>query len=441
MGTTSPNSEKRQITDINERRKLQNRVAQRKYRTRQKTRMKLAEAVLNDYTYIHPTLGTIQSKKKSPLTMECDRSSASYPDLSSYAEICSETRSETQATRARQLTSQRTCFRESVDNNQADSHAQLSRCLNRQEMFYGISGETEFSEGDTRDRVECIDPNLTRGWLDMDLRSGTPNSSTVVDCGLCTVGANSQPPTRTNVQEAIETLELFEPNDQRKTENLPREPCGSCPSSSHGYSPTSGNPSTLLLTPSESLMNSVIVTSDSPLLAADDKSPGDLVISEANTHGPKEDQFSPLMTAISLGRLDIARILLQSGAPLDIPDDSGKTALHRAVGRRELHMVEALLNLGAEMLATDHEGNSLLHIAVKTNSLSITRLLLERYKSCRELKDAQLGHGCRQHGNQVHSESWIDLRNREGMTAVHLSVIFNRPEILQLLVKYSANVN
>nr|AGQ43604.1 HC-toxin bZIP transcription factor [Alternaria jesenskae] len=445
MNVDSSSSERHQPTDINERRKLQNRVAQKKYRTRQKTRMKLAEAVLNDISYFHPAFATIPSKKKSPSAAEGDLLGDSCPDLSTATETRPETHPETRAkthsTRARQSSNHLTYSSESVDNNQADSGVQPSQCLDRQEVFCGFSGESEFSEGDPQNRMKCIDPVLTHGWLDMDFYSSTPKSSTVIDCGLYTMGANGQLQTKPNFQEAVENLELCESNDRRVRGDLHEVAPGTRSTSSRGCSPTLRNPSTLLLTPSESALSLNIVTSNSSLPAALDESLDDPVMSGVTTPGTMENQSTPLMTAISLGRLDIAKILLKSGATLDTPDDSGKTALHRAVGRGELHVVETLLELGADMLATDHKGNSLLHVAVKTNSLNMTKMLLERYESGKELGETQHRRGCRRHGNQLCDELWINFRNKDGMTAVHLSVLWNRVEILGLLVKHGADVN
>ncbi|KAK7423076.1 hypothetical protein QQZ08_009243 [Neonectria magnoliae] len=86
---------------------------------------------------------------------------------------------------------------------------------------------------------------------------------------------------------------------------------------------------------------------------------------------------NPLLTAVMLGNLEVARLLLGSSAKLDDPDHSGNTNLHHAVQRGEVSMASALLELGADVTTTNSDSKGLLHTAVQNNDLEMVRMLLE----------------------------------------------------------------
>lgn len=61
-----------------------------------------------------------------------------------------------------------------------------------------------------------------------------------------------------------------------------------------------------------------------------------------------------LMAAASRGRVEVVRLLLDRGLPLDARDSSGLTALHAAVDEGHLPVVEELVGRGASMSIRDH---------------------------------------------------------------------------------------
>ncbi len=65
------------------------------------------------------------------------------------------------------------------------------------------------------------------------------------------------------------------------------------------------------------------------------------------------------------GNLEIVRRLLASGVNPNIPDDAGRTAVHRAASGGGPRILAALLRAGGKPNVRDRDGNAPLHIAIK----------------------------------------------------------------------------
>jgi len=141
---------------------------------------------------------------------------------------------------------------------------------------------------------------------------------------------------------------------------------------------------------------------------------------------------TPVMTEISRGKLDIARLLIGSGAKIDVPDVQGKTNLHYAVQRGDAKIAQSLLELGANVMGTDEAGITALHMAVEGDNEGMVNLLLEY---CRE-KDRTASSA----GDQGLLHRCINSRDGENMTPVHLCVVMERVEILKILLHHGADV-
>lgn len=171
-----------------------------------------------------------------------------------------------------------------------------------------------------------------------------------------------------------------------------------------------------------------------------------------------ETSTNPLLTAISMGNLEIARLLIQAGAKLDIADSTGNTPLHRAVKRGDVSTVTSLLEVGADVLKLSGEGSSPLHMAVEAGNEEVVRALLQwcashengsnEDKQEQQTEDAQtkalamaLGPCAGSAAGRDLLRRCIDARNGINMTAVHLSVMLQRVDILRILLEHGADVN
>lgn len=70
-------------------------------------------------------------------------------------------------------------------------------------------------------------------------------------------------------------------------------------------------------------------------------------------------------TARTPGNLKIVRQLLASGVNPNVPDDAGRTAVHRAASGGGARILDALLRAGGKPDVRDGDGNAPLHIAIK----------------------------------------------------------------------------
>jgi ankyrin repeat protein len=75
---------------------------------------------------------------------------------------------------------------------------------------------------------------------------------------------------------------------------------------------------------------------------------------------------SALHKACLDGNVDIVRMLLEKGSPLDGRDDQGFTPLLAAASQRHFEIVKMLLELGANPSLSNESQSSLLHYLIRT---------------------------------------------------------------------------
>ncbi|GKU05949.1 hypothetical protein FLAG1_08954 [Fusarium langsethiae] len=354
------------ITDANERRKAQNRVAQRNYRSRQKLRVEIAESILYDLPpHIRSAVGSKGRRWLTALQSE----SQELRELSAA------------------LTSQQAPGVSDRDE-QGNEITQLSA--------YPMLADTAADSGDG-------------DIADLDLASFTPGDDWI-DPQMDWTAAMSL------------TGESSTSHSQARTVS----PEASIPAPAPGTTAPQARP------PSR----------PEPAPTADVPPPATVAPLDVTNGIKHRDSFypvrssleskTPVMTAISRGKLDIARLLIGSGAKIDVPDMHGKTNLHYAVQRGDIRMAQSLLELGANVTTTDAAGMTALLMAVEGDNESMVKLLLEW---CQE-KDRNAGST----GDQGLLHRCINYRDGKNMTPVHLCVVMERVEILKTLLHYGADV-
>lgn len=127
---------------------------------------------------------------------------------------------------------------------------------------------------------------------------------------------------------------------------------------------------------------------------------------------PDEGNCTPLIIAAYKGLEEVAILLIESGANLELSDKNGRTALIWAAFRGEDEMVLLLLDAGANMEARDNYGR--------------TALLWACYKGKNKVVDALLELGA----DQTAATSY-------GETGLLRAVRYNNTEVVRLLVKKS----
>ena len=91
--------------------------------------------------------------------------------------------------------------------------------------------------------------------------------------------------------------------------------------------------------------------------------------------------------AQALGEMEVFRLLLEHGADVNAADETGKTALMRAVEMKNMEAVKLLLEKGADINAADAHGQTPLVSAMKAKNVKAASLLLELGASLDVAKD------------------------------------------------------
>ncbi len=142
-----------------------------------------------------------------------------------------------------------------------------------------------------------------------------------------------------------------------------------------------------------------------------------LLLARANPNARNHKGQTPLHEAFAAAAWDIAYVLLDKGARLDVRDNVGRTPLFACVSRG-CPMLDRLAASGAAFDVRDNAGNSLLHEAAASNdtSGSMAQMLVAR-------------------GAQV------DAKNLEGKTALHIAADRNNHAMVRLLLDKGVSAN
>jgi uncharacterized protein len=92
------------------------------------------------------------------------------------------------------------------------------------------------------------------------------------------------------------------------------------------------------------------------------------------------------------GDLDALRQAISRGVDVNLKNELGSTALHRAIAGKQYEAVEELLSLGADVALQDAGGSTALHYAIEHKLPQVLRALLEKCPSAASISD--------KHGNQ-----------------------------------------
>ncbi|KAK1590724.1 ankyrin repeat-containing domain protein [Colletotrichum navitas] len=385
------------ITDISERRKAQNRIAQRNYRSRQRMRIELAEAILLDLPHL-----------KSAATQQ------RWNELSSASGSNSRSRKP-----------------DFFDTSyQPDSTASL----------FGVPGLEDFDSTSSPTNFDCIataqnlvDAPTTATQTTMLAASPT---ETQHQTRMQLPTADASPQTKSSQIEQC----LTPAGSQRHSHDSPSDVFTCLDDVNvgglHTFQPYDLQRLTL------DYQDSV----DSPSLSTEASKSGSVASgSRLKELGPSSfiagarDSVSihnatpactPLLSAVTRGNLEIARMLINNGCKVDAKSRSGKTALHLAVERGDTAAARTLLDLGADITILDESGMSVFHRAIIRDDIEQLRGLL---KWCEEKSRQQPFEGL--------LERCVNIKDTQNRTLVHLTVFMENVEILKLLLQYGADVN
>lgn len=176
----------------------------------------------------------------------------------------------------------------------------------------------------------------------------------------------------------------------------------------------------------------------------------------AKPDGPPGNRISPLLRAIEKNYVGIVQLLLKYGGNVDLADKHGRSALMVAAWQNHWHILNELLRKGADVNKTDNEGKNVLHSLAADSHCNwgsyVIDLLLKTNIAVNgqdEQKRTPL-HWASALGKKELCEMLltrpklpranIHAIENKSKTPLHLAVIHNREDIVDLLIHYGADV-
>lgn len=134
------------------------------------------------------------------------------------------------------------------------------------------------------------------------------------------------------------------------------------------------------------------------------------------TEGGSIEEWSPLMSAVVAGKLEIVRALVKSGARVNYLNSMAVNALWIAANKGDLEIVRYLSKQGAYLNNSNYEDVTPLMAAAMNGHFDVVRFL-------------------------VASKAKLDLRHKEGDTALMFALGQKYTDIARFLIDSGANVN
>ena len=158
-----------------------------------------------------------------------------------------------------------------------------------------------------------------------------------------------------------------------------------------------------------------------------------------------------LIHLIKRGRHDLAKLLIDEGADVNLQDETGSRPLHTAVRTGSPEMVSLLLETGSDVIMQDVTGLSALHVACIQGPVEIVRLLIsagsktdqasineDRMTACM-IAATQGLEGCLD--LLLYSGAKPDLADAWGLTALHMAVNNVHLSCVMTLIHHNCKVN
>ena len=102
---------------------------------------------------------------------------------------------------------------------------------------------------------------------------------------------------------------------------------------------------------------------------------------DINQLGPSWYEGTALHLAVRDGHLDIAQLLIEQGAAVDVRGNNDYTPLHNAAWNGNLEMVKLLLNAGADINVTNYAGITPLVCAFRNDQVEVVQFIEGKLQS------------------------------------------------------------
>lgn len=136
----------------------------------------------------------------------------------------------------------------------------------------------------------------------------------------------------------------------------------------------------------------------------------------SKTEGGSIEEWSPLMSAVVAGKMDIVKALVKSGAWVNYMNSLAVNPLWIAANKGDLEMIRFLASKGAHINNSNYENVTPLMTAAMNGHLEVVRFLIS-------------------------SKAKLNLVSKEGDTALMFALGQKHPEVASLLIEADADVN
>jgi ankyrin repeat protein len=167
---------------------------------------------------------------------------------------------------------------------------------------------------------------------------------------------------------------------------------------------------------------------------------------------PRAEAGGSFRTSLSLGWIDqrltltdqCAEHLLSSGASVEVYDDLGEVALHKAARNGKRELVKLLLPYYSDpLIFRNRVRQNPLHLAVRIDSIDIVELICNHIRVTNHLDDCHIKDKTKARSSErcTCPEAYprLDDIDRRGFTAVHIALINNLPTCLSFMLRCSSS--
>ena len=127
---------------------------------------------------------------------------------------------------------------------------------------------------------------------------------------------------------------------------------------------------------------------------------------------------TPLYWACINNYTEVAKLLIEHGADIDIKDNRGNTPLYQACFKNNTEIAKLLIEYGADVNIKNKDGYTPLSMACSNDNTELVKLLIE-------------------HG----ADKSVNIKDKYGYTSLYLACSHNYTEVAKLLIEYGADVN